>query len=227
MANWREWGRLEIAPKHLMIFLSPVCVLIASEYMLGTFGDPDLDLGKIELLADGAMAELTGRYRYMAAVFFYLAVSVSLILVFVFELASEHKLRSILRTVIALFAAVGVALVFSMLEPVSMRSFESYQLLDEGLFRAALGVGKMAACAPLTGEVAECSENGAFDVLTQLNGTVNLVSALASAAVIAGTILALSRAAPADLSTREGLLEEADALEAAQGTARRYLYASG
>lgn len=226
MANWRDWGRLEISWTYLLIFLGPVSVLIASEYILGNFGNPDLDLGKVELVENASLIELAGRYRYMAAVFFYLAISIALILVFVFELVSEHKILSMLRTLIALFAAVGVALVFSMIEPVSMRSFESYQLLGEGLFRDALGQGKIARCDAIAAQTTPCEKLGAFAALTTLNGVINLVSALASAAVIAGTILALSRAGPRDLNSREGLLIEAEALEAAQSAARRYLYAS-
>lgn len=226
MANWRAWGRLEISWLHLLIFLAPVCVLTMSEYLLGNFGDPDLELGDVELVRNAALVELTGRYRYLAAVFFYLAVSISLILVFVFELLSEHKVLSILRTMIALCAAVAVALVFSILEPVSMRSFESYQLLGEGLFREALGVGKAANCTTTPGRDTACEAVGAFSVLTSLNSVINLVAAFACAAVIAGSILALSRAGAIDLESREGLLAEATALEAAQGVARRYLYAS-
>lgn len=227
IAHWRDIGEMRIAPRYLIIFLFPVIVLITAEYLLGNYGDHALDLSHVALAQHDTLGELAGRYRYMAAVFFYLAVSVSLILVFAFELGSQHKLLSILSTVVALFAAVGVALVFSILEPVQMNSFESYQLLGESLYRRALGVGKLAGCGAETPMNGDCLKGGAFNALIQLNGTVNIVSALASASVIAGMILALSRSGPVDLKTRDGLLQEAKALEASQAATRRYLYASG
>ncbi|MEM9583398.1 MAG: hypothetical protein AAGA08_09825 [Pseudomonadota bacterium] len=226
LLEWRSAAHKDIRWLHLLIFLFPVSVLTASEYVLGNFGNPDLDLGPVELINQSAMAELAGRYRYMAAVFFYVSVAVSLILVFAFELLSEQRLRSIAKTLIALIGAVGVALIFSIFEPVSMRSFESYELLGEALFREALGQGQIARCAITEAADSACETLGAFAVLTSLNGAVNLISALASASVIAGCILGLSRTGPADLTTREGLLEEGQALEAAQNAVRRYLYAA-
>ena len=85
--------------------------------------------------------------------------------------------------VATLFGAVAVALVFSILEPVSMRSFESFQLLGEGLFRKALGVGQIASCVVTATQETACEKAGAFQALTTLNGAINLVSALACAAV--------------------------------------------
>ncbi|MCI2395154.1 hypothetical protein [Aliiroseovarius sediminis] len=221
-------GRLQIAPKHLLILLLPVAVLIASEYLLGTFGDTAVVVPDITLNQVSPLVELGARYKFLAALFFFAAVTITLTGIFVVELCARHTLRSIGYTLVGIVVVIAVSLSFSTFEPDWMPAgFESHYLLGDNLFRTALGIGKLPGCAP-GGALAEaCAGQGAFFAMKYLLNHVNILTSLSAAAIIAGMVLCLARPPKADLTTQDGLISEAHALQTAQETAQRYLYCSG
>ncbi|MDW4499622.1 hypothetical protein R5H30_16635 [Sulfitobacter sp. D35] len=219
--------KLTIAPKHLLILLLPVVVLTVSEIMLASFADTDMDPGPVAIVEAGRMVELAGRYRFMAVWFFYSAVAFTFIAVFVADLKARHTWQSCCMTIVALIVVIFISLIFSVFEPAWMGSFEAYELLGAEIFTAALGVGHLPICAPGAPMEPRCGPHGAFFAMTFLLDKTNFIASFSTAAVIAGMVLALARAHPPELSTPDGLMREAQALETAQRTVRRYLYCSG
>lgn len=221
-------GKLQIAPRYLLILLLPVVVLTASEYILGTFGDTSLIVPGVELTEITTMIELSGRYQFLAALFLFAAVTITLISIFAFELYARHTLRSICYTLVGIIGVILVSLSFSTVEPDWMPSgFESHSLLGDNLFRTALGAGELPGCAQGGALVVACDGKGAFFALKYLLDHANILTSLAAAAVIAGMVLALARPLHTNLSDAQGVIAEAAALKAAQDTVQRYLYCSG
>ncbi|MCK0139495.1 hypothetical protein [Aliiroseovarius sp. F47248L] len=221
-------GKLQIAPRYLLILLLPVAVLTASEYLLGTFGDTSLLVQGVELAPMAPLIELDGRYKFLAALFLFVAVTITLIAMFSFELYARHTKKSICWTLVGIVGVILVSLSFSTFEPDWMpASFESQSLLGENLFRTALGIGNLPGCAPGgTFEVA-CDGMGAFFAMKYLLDHVNILTSLAAAAIIAGMVLSLAEPVGIDRRSKSALISEAMALQNAQESTQRYLYCAG
>jgi hypothetical protein len=229
MAEASRTTKVEIAQSHLAVLILPIAVLFLSEGMLGTFGDTTLTMPPPELTKHARMDELTARYTFLAAFFFFGAVAIASIFIFAADLVSRHTRMSSIRVGIALLAVIAISLTFSTLESEDdSTSFEAYQLLGEPVFATALTQGTLAGCVPGRAIYPECEGQGAFYALTWLLDKANLLSALAAAAVVMGLVLSLARpAAKNDLTTAAGFKAEAAALRESQDNVQRYLYLSG
>ncbi len=219
--------KYQIAPKHLSILLLPVLVLIASEVMLGMFGDHGLSLGTVDLAPEAKLLELAGRYTFLAVAFFFVAAALAVIAVFVIDLVTRQNTASIRYTVLAMLATIAVSLVFSEFEPAWLGSFESHQLVGKDLLLATLGQGEIAACVPGSPFAMRCKAMGSFLAMDVLMDKINILSALSATCVAAGMVLTLSRRCPPDLQDPDARRTEIAALKEAQLHARRYLYLSG
>jgi hypothetical protein len=219
----RPRGRLVIAPRHLGILALPAFVLLASEYILGNFGNSALILPESVTVTPAPLLELTARYRFLSAWFFYFAVCSIFIAIFFAELWSQHRPKSVSRILLGLVAVVAFTMVFNTLEPAWMGSFEAYELLGKSLFMDALSPGRLRACETSL----PCDNMGAFHGMEYLLDKANHITSLAAAAVIAGMVLALARPHRPYLLSRKGLVAEAEILRRAQDTSSRYLYCSG
>ncbi|SFR46354.1 hypothetical protein [Litoreibacter janthinus] len=219
----RPRGRLVIAPKHLGILALPAFVLLASEYLLGNFGNSALLLPPTVTVSQAPLLELTARYNFLSAWFFYSAVCVIFIAIFFSELWSKHSPKSAFRILLGLIAVVAFTMVFNTLEPVWMGSFEAYELLGKSLFVDALSQGRLRACETSLA----CEGEGAFHGMEVLLDKANHITSLAAACVIAGMVLALARPHRPCLHSAQGLAAEAAILKEAQDTSSRYLYCSG
>ncbi|EPX79448.1 hypothetical protein [Litoreibacter arenae] len=216
-------GRLVIAPRYLGILALPAFVLLASEYLLGNFGNSALLLPASVKVETAPLLELSARYRFLSAWFFYFAVCVIFIAIFFSELWSRHSPRSALRILLGLVAVVAFTMVFNTIEPAWMGSFEAYELLGKSLFVDALSQGRLRACETSLA----CDGEGAFHGMEVLLDKANHITSLAAAAVIAGMVLALARPHRPYLLSSKGLAAEAVILKEAQDTSSRYLYCSG
>ncbi len=222
-SRMRPRGRLVIAPKHLGILALPAFVLLASEYLLGNFGNSALLLPNTVVVDPAPLLELTARYRFLSAWFFYFAVCTIFIAIFFSELWSQHSPKSAVHILLGLVAVVAFTMVFNTLEPEWMGSFEAYELLGKSLFVDALSPGRLRACETSLA----CGNEGAFHGMEYLLDKANHITSLAAAAVIAGMVLALARPHRPYLLSSKGLAAEAEILRRAQDTSSRYLYCSG
>lgn len=216
-------GQLVVAPRHLGILALPAFVLLASEYVLGNFGNSALILPETVTVTSAPLIELTARYRFLSAWFFYVAICVIFIVIFFAELWSQHRPRSAARILAGLVGVVAFTMVFNTIEPVWMGSFEAYELLGKTLFHDALSPGWLRACVTSL----PCDGDGAFHGMEFLLDKANHVTSLAAAAVIAGMVLALARPHRPYLLSARGLAAEAEILKRAQDASSRYLYCSG
>lgn len=212
---------LTIAPRFLAILVLPMLVVLVSEVLLSAFADTSV-LEGVAIAEATELSELVGRYRFLSAFLFYMAVCVTILGIFGAELASRHSRRSILQSLAAVAGLMAFSSLFSTWDPEWMGSFDADELVGEALFRAGLGRAEMALCA-----AGWCGGAGGYYALRLLIDITNIVSALAVCAVLLGMILSLARPGPIDLTTKHGILGEAATLARAQKAVRSYLYLSG
>lgn len=228
MVRAKDMTKLQIDPRYLLIMLLPVVVLIVSEYLLGTFGDTSVHLEGLELKDQSRLIELSARYRFLAALFFFGGATISVTAIFVFELSSRHTRRSILTTIVGIVGIIVVSLSFSTFEPDWMPAgFESESLLGLNLFHALLIPASLAGCEAGGSLPDGCDQQGAYFAMDYLLDRANMLTSLSAGAVIAGMVLALSRPAHIGRSTHPNLETEAQILKTAQEATQRYLYSSG
>ncbi|MCK0171567.1 hypothetical protein MWU53_10900 [Aliiroseovarius sp. S1123] len=228
MTRTYDISKLQIDPRYLLIMLLPVVVLIVSEYLLGTFGDTTLHLEGLELKDQSRLIELSARYRFLAALFFFGGATVSVTAIFVFELYSRHTRRSILTTIVGILGIIAVSLSFSTFEPDWMPAgFKSQALLGDNLFHALMIPASLSGCEEWGSLPNGCDQQGAYFAMDYLLDRANILTSLSAGAVIAGMVLALSRPAHIGQPTHPDLETEARLLKTAQEATQRYLYCSG
>ncbi|MFK7876867.1 MAG: hypothetical protein AB8B71_13975 [Paracoccaceae bacterium] len=215
-------SKLSIAPKYLAVLLLPIFAVAIAEAVLATFADTSVTLGDLVLTQKPEIKELIGRYRFLAVIYFYCAVCITVLGIFAAELLSRHTFASILRSLAGLVGLVLFSMLFSMFEPDWMGSFEAYELLGASLFETGLATGDLALCG-----ADRCNDQGAFFAMRVTMDVVNVLSGLAVSAVILGMVLALARPSQIDLTNRAGILAEGATLQNAQKAVQRYLYLSG
>lgn len=200
---------LDIAPRHLLILAVPIAVVAFTEFLLGWYSDGAIGRDWA-IIDDPAYAELTARYKALAAFVFFVTISVAVIAIFACDVLCRFTFRARIKILVALILTVIAALLFSSLKPEELDTFDTYQLLGGELFHTVLGAAR-------TG-----SGGTAFHMMKWLVEASSQVVAFSATAALAGIVLAL--ASRPDATTHE---EEAEVLREAQATARRYLYCSG
>ncbi len=203
----------------LAILAIPLVVLTGSELILGFWGDSGVAV-PTALVEDPVRLELAARYKTFAAFVFFTTIALAVTAIFVWDVWRHFALWSQVKIVIALILVIIVALLFSVIEPEAMKSFETYQLLGEDLFRASLGAAKTGACLP---DRPRCEVGTGFDAMVALVDLSNHVVSLAATCTLAGVTLALAHCPEPAASVEE----QADCLRHARRVSKRYLYCAG
>ena len=203
----------------LAILVIPLLVLTASELILGFWGDRGVAVADA-LVSEPTRLELTARYKTLASFVFFATIALAVTAVFAWDVRQHFTPAAQAKIGMALILVILVTLVFSVLEPEEIQSFETYELLGEDLFRTALGAAKSGGCLP---DRATCATGSAFDVMVAMVDFSNHIVSLAAACTLAGIILALAPC-PAKDATLE---EQAECLRHARRVAKRYLYCAG
>lgn len=213
--------KLRLNPVYLGLLALPMLVLLLSEAMLSAFADPGFDASGVALDSDGALRELAGRYRFLAAFLFYVSCCAAVWALFLLDLGMRYARRVWALAVGSFVLLVGFSIIFSVLEPAWMGSFEAHELLGAAIFEQGLKPATAPICA-----AGMCGDQGAFFVMDWLLHQTNWISALAVSAVIVGMILCLA-GSNGPLGTAAEIAEEGARLREAQKQIRRYLYLAG
>lgn len=208
-----------ISPWALTILAIPLFVLTTSELMLGFWGDAGVAV-PTELIENPVRLELTARYNTLAAFVFFGTIAAAVTAIFACDVYRRFTVGSWGKIGAALVIVILVSMIFSVLEPEAMKSFETYELLGVDLFRAALDPGRTGACLP---DRTICESGTAFDAMVHMIDLSNHIVSLAAACVLTGIILALAHA-PDPAGTIE---DRAHSLREARRVAKRYLYCAG
>jgi hypothetical protein len=203
----------------LAILAIPLLVLTASELILGFWGDRGLTVPTV-FVEEPVRLELIARYKTLAAFVFFAAVALAVTAIFVWDVWRHFAFWSQIRIVAALGLAILVTLVFSVIEPEQLKSFETYHLLGEDVFRGALEQARTGACFP---DRTACETGTAFDAMVALVDLSNHIVSLAATCALVGVILALAHCPPSSAP----LAQKAECLRRARRVAKRYLYCTG
>ncbi len=208
-----------ISPWALAVLIIPLLVLTGTELMLGFWGDTGVQI-PTDVTDKTVLLELSARYRAMAAFVFFATVALAVTAVFFADVFRRFTRGSQVKIVGALILTILVSMIFSVLEPEELKSFETYELLGKDLFLAALEPGRTGACFP---DRATCKEGTAFDAMVAMIDLSNHFVSLAAASVLTGIILSLAHG-PKKPTKIEGRAHD---LREARRVAKRYLYCAG
>jgi hypothetical protein len=219
MVEAGQEAELYIWPRYFLILLAPLSVLIGFEGLLHALGDksPHFALRQDEHAA--LVAELVGRYRFMAAFAFSSAVSVSIILIFWFDVR-ENFARSSRRHIWRAFGALAIAAVVFKLAEGALGT-QTHHLLGEDFLERALAVARVNLC------VFDCPP-GSLIVRSYLSHPTNFLIAAAACASLVGLVMSLAQ--PWDHTSPASALSpetQAAALRDGERIARRYLFCLG
>lgn len=212
-------ARLHARPSSFLILLVPLGVLISFEALLHALGDTSLRFGIREHGQGAQVAELVGRYRFMAAFAFSGAVSVSILAIFWFDVRENFAAASRRHIWVAFAALAAAAVAFKLAE--GALGPQTHHLLGEDFLERALAGGQVNWC------VAECPF-GSLIVRSYLSHPTNFLIAGAACASLVG--LAMSLAQPWDHRSADAKIApetEAAALRESERIARRYLFCLG
>lgn len=213
-------SKLHICPRYFLILVVPLGVLVSFEALLHAMGDTTPYFRIRDYGQDAQVAELVGRYRFMAAFAFSGAVSVSILAIFWFDLRENFTAASRRRIWTAFGALALAAIAFKLVE--GALGPKTHHLLGEDFLERALAAGQVNWCR------SDCSI-GSLVVRSYLSHPTNFLIAGAACASLVGLVMSLAQpweqASPALKAVPPEA--EAAALRDGERTARRYLFCLG
>lgn len=215
-ATGRE--RADIRPRYFALLIAPLSVLFGLDALLHAFGDGSIPPATLLPAEEMRIAELVGRYRYLAAFAFFGAVSLSVLTIFCLDVVANYSRRSAVYTVIAILVLAASGIVLATFESLLPWDTDTRQLLGRGFIERALGEGRSNLCAAL-----ECA-GGAYLVFRSLAEPTNVLTSFAASAAFVGLVLSLAHSR---LPHAPSLEAEAAGLRHGERVARRYLFCLG
>ena len=210
--------RLESRPRYFLILLAPLAVLFGFDVLLHALGDATVPPAATLPAEAARMAELVGRYRYLAAFAFFTAVSLSVLTLFGIDVLSGYSRRSLGHTGVAILVLAAAGIVLSSFETFLPWETSTEQLLGAGFVETALAEGRTNLCLAL-----DCP-GGAYLVFRGLAEPTNVLTSFAASAAFVGLILSLAHSDPGQAPSLEAA---AAGLRSGERIARRYLFCLG
>ena len=212
-----------VDPRYFAIVIVPLIVFATHSFIGDTLMPANLDV-PAEILQDGRnWLEAAGRYRFLAATWFFGALSV---------LAAAALMRMLMRPTAPttrIAAIVTFLFVLSLAAVPSLRGFgdmdgsQVYDRLGSAVFESVMARGTLRSC-PTPQDIwlmGPCGDTPVITMFSAVVDVVNIFAGLALASMIVGMILSLDDRPCADIEEKAALL--ADNLR----HMRQQLYLSG
>ncbi|MEM9305690.1 MAG: hypothetical protein AAGA74_00250 [Pseudomonadota bacterium] len=194
-----------VDPKYFLIVLIPLIVFLTHEIIVGRFMAGDLDIPADILNGDQPWLEAAGRYRFLAATWFYTALTVLAVALVARTLIRPTALKTRAAALGTWAFVLTLALVPTAQNYGEPNAAHIYGRLGSAFFEAALSHGSLPGCAVaddvwLTGP---CGYNPVITMFSRVMDFVNVLAGLGVGALIVGMILCL------DKHEAEGIEEKA------------------
>ena len=203
-------SRLDIRGRHFLILVVPLAVFLGLGMMLQAFGDDSLK-PSFNYDETAQIAEVAARYRYMAAFLFLGGAALSVLAIFMVDMAVNFTRRSWIMASVPILLLSTVAFWFAQGDEKHV-----YDLLGQGFLEKALALGGVN-CGPA------CSE-GALSVFERLTLVTNLLVPLAAATALTGLVASLAKPEPLENPSVPAPEAEAASLRLGDRIAGRYLF---
>ena len=212
-----------VDPRYFLIALLPILVFAIDAFITGHLFPQDLNIPLAILRIDQPWLEAAGRYRFVAATWFFAALVALAVAMLVHDLrrplTNASRAAAIATMLVILVLAVSPSIQF-LLDPDKPRI---YGRIGIAFFETALGNGSLPNCNG-PDDVWVLGPCGPIPVITLFNRVIDLINILAGlgvGALIVGMVLCLER-----LPTKS-TKDAAKTLAANLQRMRRQLYLSG
>ncbi len=206
--------------RYFSIALLPVLIFVIHEVMQAHLMPKDLNVPIDVLQNKDTWLEAVGRYRFLAASWFFASLAVLAVAVLARNLMRPMERDTRIAAIATTLAVFGLALLPTIQQYVTASTPQIYHQVGKEVFETALSKGTLPGCLGpddfwLLGR---CGEIPVFTMFRRVLDIVNALAGLSVGALIAGMILCL---ATGDSETVE---ETADALGRSLQQMRQQLY---
>ncbi len=208
--------------RYFSIVLLPVLIFGIHKLIQDHLIASELDI-PIEILSDqNAWLEAVGRYRFLAASWFFAALAVLAVAVLARSLARPMERQTRVATIVTTMVVFLVALTPTIQQFASSTTPRIYYQVGKTVFETTLAKGSLPGClnANETWLLGTCGESPVFSMFQRVLDIVNALAGLSVGALIAGMILCLASSDSNDIE------ERAEELAANMHQMRQQLYLS-
>ncbi|MES0861734.1 hypothetical protein ABLN87_05200 [Ruegeria sp. SCPT10] len=186
---------------YFSIVALPICVFLIHELIQTHMLPKDLDLSVGILIADQDWLETVGRYRFLAASWFFVALAILPVAVLVRNLRRPTERATRLAAILTVVTVFCLAMIPVIQQHMTNTPPQIYGQVGKELFEMALSKGTLPGCDGPDDlwALGTCGDIPVFSLFRRVMDIVTALAGLAVGALIAGMILCLSSGGGDDL----------------------------
>ncbi|WP_281995326.1 hypothetical protein [Ruegeria faecimaris] len=215
-------SKSRVKPRYFAIALLPVCVFAIHKLIQNQMIANELDVPVNFVLSGSSWQEAVGRFRFLAASWFFLSLALLPVAVLFRTLSRPIEKNTRIAAIAIVVAIVFLALVPTIQKHMTDQSPQIYHQIGKAVFETALSQGTLPACSGSEDSwmFGKCGQAPVLSLFNRILDLVNAMAGLAIGSLIVGMILCLGRHESQDI--------EATAAELAQNLRqmRQQLYLS-
>ena len=203
-----------LQPRHVhgaafLIVALPVFVFVMHRWIATSLGVPKLPMTAEMVVPDAQLLEAGGRLKFLASLWFYLAIVVLAVGALIADLIGPVTMRTRLYALIALGLVLGVVGQSVAEHQANPDAWRGYHQLGEAVFETALAQGRLPSCSSPADRwmLGPCGDTPVVSLLDQMLDLVNLISALGVGAIAISAVLCLRQPALRDPAARASQLQ--------------------
>lgn len=171
----------------------PICVFVLHELIQKHMIATALDVPVSILVDDRAWLEAIGRFRFIAASWFFLALAILPVAVLARTLARPMEFRTRVMAISIVLAIFLLAIVPTVQQHLNSQNPQIYHQVGKAVFETALSRGTLPGCINPDDVwlLGRCGEVPVFSLFMRVLDLVNALAGLAIGSLIVGMILCL------------------------------------
>lgn len=189
-------AKSEVKLRYFAIALLPVCIFAIHELIQHNLIAVELDVPHGILEQDRPWLESVGRFRFLAASWFFAALAVLAVAILVRTLSRPMSGRTRAAAIVTTLAILALAVMPTIQQIASSQDPRIYHQVGKELFESALSQGVLPGCAAADDRwlLGRCGEIPVFSMFRRVLDIINALAGLAVGALIVGMILCLASA---------------------------------
>lgn len=179
--------------RYFFIALVPICIFAQEATITGHFFTADLPV-PVDILTDGPpWLESAGRFRFVAATWFFCALVLLMVVLLARELLQPITRATRMAALCVLAIIVAVAMTPTLVGLFDLDATRAYDHLGADLFETALARGALPGCQTADDRwlLGACGDNPVLSMFNQVINVINIFAGLGVGALIVGMILCL------------------------------------
>ncbi len=193
-----------VKPVYFGIALLPVCIFGIHELIHQNLIEAQLDVPLDILHGERPWLEAVGRYRFLAASWFFASISLLAVAVLVRNLMRPMTRGTRIAATLTTLVVLTLAVTPTIQQYASSESPGIYHQVGKAVFETALSKGALPGCLTPDNRwlLGRCGDIPVFSMFRHVLDIINALAGLAVGALIAGMILCLASSESRDIEER-------------------------